>query len=82
MEECLPAGFESHWDAEWFKRRAEECRRLASLAAEESVRDGMLELARTLKRQSDHAAILAAIASVQQTEGGLLPPKPGWKQRP
>ncbi len=68
MEECLPAGFESHWDAEWFRRKADECRRLASLTADGSVRDGMLELARDLKRQSDNAAILAAIASVQQRQ--------------
>ena len=68
MEECLPAGFESHWDADWFKRRSDECRRLAGLTADGSVRDGMLELARDLRRQSDHATILAAIASVRPPE--------------
>ena len=65
MEECLPAGFESHWDAAWFKRQSDECRRLADVITDGSVRDGMLELARDLKRQSDHAAILAAIASMR-----------------
>ena len=66
MEECLPAGFESHWDADWFKRRSDECRRLADVTTDGSVRDGMLELARDLRRQSDHATILAAIASVRR----------------
>ena len=67
MEECLPAGFESHWDAAWFKRRSDECRRLADVTTDGSVRNGMLELARDLRRQSDHAAILAAIASVRRS---------------
>ena len=68
MNECSPAGFESHWDAMWFKGKSDECLRLAALTAEGSVRDGMLELARDFKRQSDHAAILSAIAFAQGTQ--------------
>ena len=60
--ECLPAGFESHWDAPWFQKKSEECRRLASLVAEQHLRDAMLDLADDFKSQSDHAARLAAIA--------------------
>lgn len=62
IEKCPPAGFESHWDAPWFQRKADTCRRLAGLVADQQVRDAMLDLSNDLKRQSDHAALLAAVA--------------------
>ncbi len=62
VEECPPAGFESHWDAPWFQRKADACRQLAGLVADQQVRDAMLDLSNDLKRQSDHAALLAAVA--------------------
>ena len=62
IEECPPAGFESHWDAPWFQRQADTCRQLAGLVPDQQVRDAMLDLSNSLKRQSDHAALLAAVA--------------------
>lgn len=62
LEECQPAGFESHWDAQWFQRKADTCRRVAGLIADQQLRDTMLDLSNDLKRQSDHAALLAAVA--------------------
>lgn len=62
-ENCPPAGFESHWDASWFQRYADRCRHLAGLVSDQLIRDAMLELSNDLKRQSDHAALLAAVAS-------------------
>ncbi len=61
-EDCPPAGFESHWDAAWFQRKADAARRLAGLVPDQEVRAAMLDLSNDLKRQSDHAALLAAVA--------------------
>ncbi len=69
-EECPPAGFESHWDANWFRSKADDCRRLANLVAEQHLRDAMLDLANDFKRQSDHAALLAAVAFGAKTTAG------------
>jgi hypothetical protein len=60
--ESRPAGFESHWDADWFKTKAEECRRLAELLAEHPQRASLLALAEDFGKQSDHARQLAAMA--------------------
>ena len=62
IEECPPAGFESHWDAPWFQGKADTCRRLAGLISDQQTRDAMLDLSNDLKRQADHAALLAAVA--------------------
>ena len=61
-EDSPPAGFESHWDAPWLKVRSDECRRLASVVADQEHREALLALARDFKKQSDHAALLAAVA--------------------
>jgi hypothetical protein len=66
--ECPPAGFESHWDAPWFQRKSDECQRLASLVAEQHLRDAMLDLATDFKKQSEHAALLAAVAFGRKLE--------------
>jgi hypothetical protein len=60
--ESQPAGFESHWDADWFKAKAEECQRLAGLLAEHPQRASLLALAEDFGKQSDHARQLAAMA--------------------
>jgi hypothetical protein len=57
-----PAGFESHWDAAWFRQKADECFRIAGLLGDANQQSTMLDIANDLKRQSDHAALLAAIA--------------------
>ena len=65
-DECPPAGFESHWDAAWFRGKADACRRIAGMVAEQDLRDAMLGLANDFKRQSDHAALLAAVAAAKR----------------
>jgi hypothetical protein len=59
-----PAGFESHWDADWFKAKAEECRRLAGLLAQHPQQASLLALAEDFGKQSEHARQLAAMAAV------------------
>ena len=60
--ESGPAGFESHWDADWFKVKAEECRRLAGLLAEHPQQASLLALAEDFSKQSERARQLAAMA--------------------
>lgn len=64
--ESRPAGFESHWDADWFKAKAEECRRLAELLAEHPQRASLLALAEDFGKQSEHARQLAAMAAANR----------------
>ena len=59
---CPPAGFESHWDAEWFKAKSSECRRLANLLSDNSQKAALVDLAEDFQRQSEHAEQLAKIA--------------------
>ncbi|MBL6078720.1 hypothetical protein JMJ56_11935 [Belnapia sp. T18] len=60
--ESRPAGFESHWDADWFKAKAEECRRLAGLLAQHPQQASLIALAEDFGKQSEHARQLAAMA--------------------
>lgn len=58
-----PAGFESHWDSEWFKAKSDECQRLAQLLNEHPQRASLLALAEDFKKQSEHAKLLAEMAT-------------------
>ncbi|SDB30954.1 hypothetical protein [Belnapia rosea] len=60
--ESGPAGFESHWDADWFKNKSEECRRLAGLLDAHPQQAALLALADDFRHQSEHARQLAAMA--------------------
>lgn len=66
-DDCPPAGFESHWDAPWFRGKSDECRRIAGLVADHTLREALLNLANDFGRQSDHAALLAAVAFAVKT---------------
>ncbi len=57
-----PAGFESHWDAAWFRGKAAECRRLAGISPDPNIHAALLDLGDDFQRQSDHAERLAGIA--------------------
>ena len=61
-EQNPPAGFESHWDAPWFYDRAAECRRIAELMGDGTLRTAMAALADDFQAQSEHAKVLASIA--------------------
>lgn len=57
-----PAGFESHWDSQWFKHKAEECRRIAGMRGDQRSQQSLLLLAQDFEEQSQHAKLLASIA--------------------
>lgn len=62
MPESKPAGFESHWDSQWFKHKADECRRIAGLLPDQTSQQSLLLLANDFEQQSQHAKLLASIA--------------------
>ena len=60
--ELPPAGFESHWDAAYFLGKAEECRRLAALSPDPTLRSALMDLVQDFQAQGEHAGRLAVIA--------------------
>jgi hypothetical protein len=60
--ESKPAGFESHWDSEWFKHKADECRRIAGMLGDQMSQQSLLKLAQNFEEQSQHARLLASLA--------------------
>ncbi|WP_428484476.1 hypothetical protein [Rhodopila sp.] len=49
-------GFESHWDASWFWHKARQCRELASVVADMTIRATLEEMATDLDTQGNVAA--------------------------
>lgn len=49
-------GFESHWDANWFRHKAKQCRDLASMVADATMRATLEEMVADLEAQGDIAA--------------------------
>lgn len=49
-------GFESHWDASWFRNKARQCRDLASCLPNGSMRSTLEEMATDLETQGNVAA--------------------------
>ena len=48
-------GFESHWDAGWFRHKARQCRELLSLAGDNGMRLTLEEMVADLETQGDVA---------------------------
>ncbi len=49
-------GFESHWDADWFRNKATQCRQLASCVPDPGIRATLEEMAADFDAQGDVAA--------------------------
>lgn len=52
-------GFESHWDAGWFRHKAKQCRELASFVPDMAMRTTLEEMAADLEAQGDVAEYAA-----------------------
>lgn len=49
-------GFESHWDATWFRHKSQQCRELATIVGDATVRATLVEMADDLDTQGNVAA--------------------------
>jgi len=49
-------GFESHWDASWFRNKAQQCLELASCVPDPSMRATLEEMAADFDAQGNVAA--------------------------
>ncbi len=49
-------GFESHWDASFFRSKASQCRELASCIPDAAIRATLEEMASDFEAQGDVAA--------------------------
>ena len=52
----MGAGFESHWDAGFFRGKASQCRELASCIPDAAIRATLEEMASDFDAQGDVAA--------------------------
>ncbi len=62
------AGFESHWDAGFFRSKASQCRQLASAIPDAGIRATLEEMATDFDSQGDVAAEAAKSVS-KRVEG-------------
>jgi hypothetical protein len=60
-------GFESHWDAGWFRHKAGQCRELAAFVPDATMQATLEEMATDLDTQGDVAA--EAAKSVPRRHG-------------
>ncbi len=58
-------GFESHWDAGWFRHKAKQCRDLAAFVPDDRMRMTLEEMAADFETQGDVAE--NAAKSVRKT---------------
>jgi hypothetical protein len=67
-EDGMGEGFESHWDASFFRGKAAQCRELASCIPDAGIRATLEEMASDFDTQGDVAA--EAAKSVPKRPGG------------
>lgn len=48
-------GFESHWDAGWFRHKAKQCRDMIAIVLDTDIRSTLEEMAADLETQGDVA---------------------------
>jgi hypothetical protein len=68
----MGAGFESQWDAAWFRQRSATCFRLAANVLQREDAEGLLELARDFEAQAVAAEALLLAVTAQRSAAAEL----------